>query len=133
VGPLVAVTTPSPIRAISSHTKDVAAPAKSIATAHSPMLIASSRVRRVRSVRTPIGIVPSAAASAVTDTSKPMEVLLIPKARCKSLAVADSVATSAPCNPRAAARIRMTRARARPPTSALPRSHRACAPWRVAW
>ncbi|HYZ38673.1 MAG TPA: hypothetical protein VE673_18480 [Pseudonocardiaceae bacterium] len=40
------------------------------------MLIASSRVRRVRSVSTPIGMVPSAAATEVTDTSSPMSVLL---------------------------------------------------------
>ena len=75
----------------------------------------SVQVRRTRSASTPNGIVATAATSAVTVTSSPMSVFVIPSPLRSSVADAPTVAVSAPLKPSTQARTITTRARVAPP------------------
>src|SRR5882757_6510967 len=97
-----------------------------MATAHTTIDPASSRVRVTRSARAPTGMVAAAPTRVATALSNPMPVLLMSNERCRSAAVAPTVPLSAPSNASTAARIATTRSCAGPPTKVCNRF--ACSP-----
>ena len=88
------------------------------------------QVRRTRSANTPNGSEKTAATSAVTVTSSPMSVLLIPSARRSSTADAPTVAVSALASASTQAIRTTTRVRAGPPTATTSRLRAAAPPRR---
>ena len=73
-GPAAAVAAASPTRVHSKNMNDVAAPLMATATAHPTMVTASSRVRLIRSVSTPMGSVSTAETSETTVSRTPIGV-----------------------------------------------------------